>query len=327
MPGCDLYTLRDYLEDRSFVPVRDITGIPSGAAAGVPLTLAPVIVPGDATNKAVSWAVSGAGATGASITGSTFTAVTSGTAVITARIANGLAKGQDFVKSFPITVTATFVPVEGINPLFGETAPSGVPLALAAAVEPEDATNRTVGWSIAYPGTTNASLDGDALTAPDAGAVTVRAVIINGISQDPPEDFVTEFTITILKTAAPAVLQDTVEKPSGAPMPEAAFTLTNAFESGTEGKAYAAAEGDAPAPGISVAVSGSTLTLSHASDVPAGIYYVTATEPGKGESARTALTVLGAYSVTYHLNGGTLDGHPGEETVTEAFIWDGQPFP
>ncbi|MDR1784918.1 MAG: hypothetical protein LBR23_00400, partial [Spirochaetaceae bacterium] len=82
-------------------------------------------MPGDATNRAVSWAVSDAGTTGAAVTGSAFTALGAGTAVITARIANGLAKGQDFVKNFAVTVTATFVPVTGIERLFGETAPSG----------------------------------------------------------------------------------------------------------------------------------------------------------------------------------------------------------
>ncbi|MDR1786651.1 MAG: hypothetical protein LBR23_09370, partial [Spirochaetaceae bacterium] len=193
IPGCDLYTMRDYLYDRSFVPVTDITGIPDGAAVGVPLTLAPVILPGDATNKAVSWAASGAGA---KIEGGVFTAAAEGTAVITARVPGGLGRGQDFVKSFTVIVTATFIEVEDIEAGFGETAPSGVPLTLAAAVKPAWATNRAIGWSIVESGTTGVSLDGDVLTAPDGGTVTVRAVIIYGAS--PAEHFVKEFTITIL---------------------------------------------------------------------------------------------------------------------------------
>ncbi|MDR1786483.1 MAG: hypothetical protein LBR23_08520 [Spirochaetaceae bacterium] len=96
--GCDLYTMRDYLYDRSLIPVADITGIPSGAAVDIPLTLAPVIVPGDATNRAVSWAVSDAGDTGAVISGGVFTAAASGTAVITARVRMALGRGRTLSK-------------------------------------------------------------------------------------------------------------------------------------------------------------------------------------------------------------------------------------
>jgi formylglycine-generating enzyme required for sulfatase activity len=42
---------------------------------------------------------------------------------------------------------------------------------------------------------------------------------------------------------------------------------------------------------ISAALSGSTLTLAHDSNISAGTYYVSLTEPGKAESPRLALTV------------------------------------
>jgi hypothetical protein len=71
-------------------------------------------------------------------------------------------------------------------------------------------------------------------------------------------------------------------------------------------KVYAAASGDALAPGVTASSLGSTLTLSHGSDVPWGTYYVSLTEPDKPESLRAALTVVGEYSITYHLNG--MDG-------------------
>ncbi|MDR1786529.1 MAG: hypothetical protein LBR23_08760, partial [Spirochaetaceae bacterium] len=79
--GCDgIYTLRDYLYDRSFVPVADITGIPAEVDAGLPFPLFPVIVPGDATNRAVAWSVSDPGTTGAAITGGVFRAEAAGPA-------------------------------------------------------------------------------------------------------------------------------------------------------------------------------------------------------------------------------------------------------
>jgi hypothetical protein len=68
-------------------------------------------------------------------------------------------------------------------------------------------------------------------------------------------------------------------------------------------KVYAAASGDALAPGVTALSLGSTLTLSHGSDVPWGTYYVSVTEPGLAESIRAALTVVGEYSITYHLDG------------------------
>ncbi|MDR1785666.1 MAG: hypothetical protein LBR23_04290 [Spirochaetaceae bacterium] len=111
--------------------------------------------------------------------------------------------------------------------------------------------------------------------------------------------------------------------------PAVTFILTNdpPFKGGTVWRVYAAAEGDAPAPGVGVAVSGSTLTLSHPVSVPLGTYYVSATEPGRGESSRLALSVAEEYPVMYHLNGGTLEGYAGSETVSATYLSDGQPVP
>ncbi|MDR1784885.1 MAG: InlB B-repeat-containing protein [Spirochaetaceae bacterium] len=111
--------------------------------------------------------------------------------------------------------------------------------------------------------------------------------------------------------------------------PAVTFTLTNdpPFKGGTVWRVYAAAEGDAPAPGVGVAVSGSTLTLSHPSSVPLGTYYVSATEPGRGESARAALRIAEEYPVVYHLNGGTLAGYAGSETVSATYLSDGKAVP
>jgi hypothetical protein len=123
--GCsDIYTLRDYLYDRAFVPVADITGIPAGVDAGVPLPLSWVVIPENATKKTVAWSVSDPGETGAAITGGVFTAAAKGTAKITARITDGLWRKKDFSKSFTITVIGEYAVTYHLN---GGTLPEDVP--------------------------------------------------------------------------------------------------------------------------------------------------------------------------------------------------------
>lgn len=88
-----------------FVRVTNITGGPTAATAGTPLTLTGTVVPSGATNNTITWSVKSAGTTGASISGSTFNATAAGTAVVTATIANGLTASSDYVQDFNITVS------------------------------------------------------------------------------------------------------------------------------------------------------------------------------------------------------------------------------
>ena len=90
----------------AFVAVTDITGVPAGAVAGTPLTLAAVVAPANATNKAVTWRVKSAGTTGAAVAGNTFTATAAGTAIVTATVKEGESIVKDFEKDFTITVSA-----------------------------------------------------------------------------------------------------------------------------------------------------------------------------------------------------------------------------
>jgi M6 family metalloprotease-like protein len=88
------------------VAVRDISGVPSNAAAGTPLTLTGTVEPDDATNKTIVWSVENAGAAGASISGNTLSADASGTVVIRATIVNGADETTDYTESFTIDVTS-----------------------------------------------------------------------------------------------------------------------------------------------------------------------------------------------------------------------------
>jgi alpha-tubulin suppressor-like RCC1 family protein len=91
-------------------------------------------------------------------------------------------------------------------------------------------------------------------------------------------------------TDTPAVASASVAK-IAAQQQSVAFTLTNSYSGTPVWRVYNAASGGTPAAGVTASSSGNTLTLSHASDIPAGIYYVSVTENGKTESGRLALTV------------------------------------
>jgi len=91
----------------SFVPVSNITDVPSSGTANIPLTLRGTIAPSNATNKNIVWFVTDPGTTGAYIGGNTalYTSA-SGTVKITAVISNGLATGA-YTKDFTLTIAAS----------------------------------------------------------------------------------------------------------------------------------------------------------------------------------------------------------------------------
>ena len=84
-----------------FVPVTDISGLPSEAVIGTPLTLTAAVQPPNATNQNIVWTVQSGPAT---ISGNTLTATAAGTVALTATIANGSAQGTDYTKNFSLTV-------------------------------------------------------------------------------------------------------------------------------------------------------------------------------------------------------------------------------
>ncbi len=92
-------------EPPSFVPVTGITGVPTIATAGTPLTLSGTVVPSNATNKAIIWSVKTAGNTGAAITGNILSTKASGAVIVTAKISNGFSKSLDYKQDFTITVS------------------------------------------------------------------------------------------------------------------------------------------------------------------------------------------------------------------------------
>jgi len=76
-------------------------------------------------------------------------------------------------------VVSAFVPVTGIIN-YPTTATVGVPLTLTAVVEPHDATNQTIMWSVITFGGIATITDGNIFTATGNYYVTVRATITDG---------------------------------------------------------------------------------------------------------------------------------------------------
>jgi hypothetical protein len=71
----------------------------------------------------------------------------------------------------------------------------GTPLALSGTVAPDNATNKTIAWSVKSAGITGAAISGNTLTATTAGSVTVTATITNGKTATTP--YTQDFAITI----------------------------------------------------------------------------------------------------------------------------------
>lgn len=88
-----------------FVPVTDITSVPTTATAGIDLTLTGTVAPASATNKTIVWSVKNAGITGATIVGDKLKTSAAGTVTITATITNGLTSNSNYTKDFTITVS------------------------------------------------------------------------------------------------------------------------------------------------------------------------------------------------------------------------------
>ncbi|MCL2637760.1 MAG: fibronectin type III domain-containing protein [Oscillospiraceae bacterium] len=199
-----------------FIPVTDIMDGPTNAVTGTPLTLNATVFPFEAAQEII-WTVNNAGTTGATINGAIFNATSAGTAEVTAT-AGG------FSKVFPITVEAAFVPVANIANIPANQTVGSFPL--DGVVEPENATNKGIIWTVVTPGTTGASIAGTTLTTTNTGDVLIRASIANGLANDAA--FVKEFSITIgTQTITSASVQVSAPETFGK-RPEAATTPTNA---------------------------------------------------------------------------------------------------
>ncbi|MDR1802784.1 MAG: hypothetical protein LBQ94_04190 [Treponema sp.] len=173
----------------AFVPVTYITDVPTTGTAGVNLPLTGTVDPTDATNKTITWAVKSAGTTGATIAAGTnvLRTTAAGTVTVTATIANGKTATTPYTQDFSITIDANtsnaFVAVTWIWGV-PTTGTPGVNLTLTGTVYPDDATNKTITWTVKSAGATGATIAAgtNVLRTTAAGTVTVTATIANGLT-------------------------------------------------------------------------------------------------------------------------------------------------
>jgi hypothetical protein len=184
-----------------FVPVTDITGVPTGGTAGTPVSLSgATVVPSNADNKAIVWTVKDAGGTGVTNSGivnGSFTPATAGNLKLTATIANGTAQGTPYTQDFDIIISApgAFVAVTNITgvPNIGT---AGTPVSLSGAtVVPANATYKDISWVVKTPGAGVTSISGNTFTPTEAGSLVLTARIASGAAEGTP--YTDDFTITI----------------------------------------------------------------------------------------------------------------------------------
>jgi len=186
-----------YADD--YVAVTDITGAPAAAVAGVDLTLSAAVTPENASNKTILWSVNDAGTTGATIKDGKLSTTAAGTAVITATVANGATATTDYAKNITVTVSA-HVPVTNITGVPTE-AYATVPTALPYTVTPENASEKTVVWTVKAAGDTGAVITNGKLVAANTGTVTLTATIASGKNATDP--YTQDFNLTV-KAFVPA---------------------------------------------------------------------------------------------------------------------------
>ena len=170
-------------------PVVSITDVPETVMINTPLSLSGTVNPYESNFKDIVWSVN---ETGVSIEDDIFISTKSGIIEITATVVDGIAIGTHYTQKINISVQP--FPVSDITDV-PEITVCGKPLILIGTVEPDNATNKDIIWSVANAGTTGATITGNTLNTTGAGTLTVTAKIINGLALN--EDFSKNFNITV----------------------------------------------------------------------------------------------------------------------------------
>ena len=96
----------EVISEDDFIPVINITSVPTATTTNVALELTATIEPSNATKKTIIWTITDADTTKATIIDSNvFKATANGTIIVTATIIDGIAKDENYTQEFSITVT------------------------------------------------------------------------------------------------------------------------------------------------------------------------------------------------------------------------------
>lgn len=151
------------------------------------------VLPVDATNRNIIWTVIDPGTTGATIANGIFRANALGECVIRGTVYNGMTPSDNFIQEFGLTVDSKYIPVSGIV-LDNSRIHTGEVLALSGTVSPNNASVKSISWSIIEAGTTGATLvAGNLLSVEEPGTVKIAGTIHNGTSRS--ADYVQVFDI------------------------------------------------------------------------------------------------------------------------------------
>jgi hypothetical protein len=177
----------------NLIAVTEIRNVPATAVAGTPLFLSATVIPTNATYQDIIWSVSDTGTTGATLTSRRLNTTAPGTVVVTATINDGITLDSAYTQNFTIEI-AEFVPVTGIINV-PTTAIVGTPLTLTGTVVPDNASYRSIVWSVHDAGATGATITNGRLNTTTPGAAVVTATIRDGAALDTA--YTQNFTIKV----------------------------------------------------------------------------------------------------------------------------------
>jgi hypothetical protein len=167
LAGCPAEPDPDPAPPPPFTAVTGISGVPVQAEVNTELTLTGTVVPSNATNQTINWAVKNGTAT---INGDKLTATAVGAVTVTATIVNGKGDAGDFTKDFPLQVYAAgqlpTVSYVTISPATATVAKGGTKN-FTATVTGNNSPSQSVTWSITTSGIDSGT------TISDAGLLTV----------------------------------------------------------------------------------------------------------------------------------------------------------
>jgi hypothetical protein len=198
-----------------FVPVESLYGATERGQPYIVLHLAATVMPENATNKRIEWAIaadSEINAPDVTLDGNRLTADVEGTVTVIATIRNGLAEGVDFTEHFDIVIE--LVSPFAVKNILG--IPEALPIGeytckLEGEIVPSNTSFKNIDWSVIDADGTGAYFYGNVFTvnskiidpinniraAATGGTVTVRATVKDGLLDE--GDYTQDFKIVITR--------------------------------------------------------------------------------------------------------------------------------
>jgi hypothetical protein len=153
---------------------------PHTAFVGIPKTFTATVLPSNATNGTVTWSISGENTIGATINPATgeFSATSAGTVTIVAA-----AGDESDTQEITVSTPTTGIDVDTVTITGGAAvAVAGGSLTFGVDIEPGNASNQTITWSVVSgPATSNGN---GSFTFNSTGQVTIRATAHNNVQDE-----------------------------------------------------------------------------------------------------------------------------------------------